>query len=73
VLSAIDMPTGAVREFYSDAQYVGRPAWLPEGDFLFAPIGVPREHRTQLWLLSFPSGEKQRSTNDLSSYGVNIA
>ena len=72
VLSAIDVPTGSVREFYSDPQYVGRPAWLPDSESLLVPIGVPREHRTQLWLLSYPSGEKHRFTNDLSSYGVNI-
>jgi Tol biopolymer transport system component len=48
------------------------PAWLPDGESLLAPIGVPREHRTQLWLFSYPSGDKQRFTNDLSSYGVNI-
>jgi eukaryotic-like serine/threonine-protein kinase len=72
VLSAIDVSNGSVREFYSDAQYVGRPAWLPDGESLLAPIGVPREHRTQLWLFSYPIGEKKRFTNDLSSYGVNI-
>jgi serine/threonine protein kinase len=72
VLSAIDVSSGNVREFYSDAQYVGRPAWLPDGQSLLVPIGVPREHRTQLWLLSYPSAAKQRFTNDLSSYGVNI-
>jgi serine/threonine protein kinase len=72
VLTAIDVFSGSVREFYSGPQYVGRPAWLPDGQSLLAPIGVPREHRTQLWLLPYPSGEKQRFTNDLSSYGVNI-
>ena len=72
VLSAIDASNGKVRELYSGPQYVGRPAWLPDGESLLVPIGVPREHRTQLWLVSYPSGEKQRFTNDLSSYGVNI-
>jgi serine/threonine protein kinase len=72
VLSAIYVSNGSVREFYSGEQYVGRPAWLPDGESLLVPIGVPREHRTQLWLFSYPSGEKQRFTNDLSSYGVNI-
>jgi Tol biopolymer transport system component/predicted Ser/Thr protein kinase len=72
VLSAIAVSDGTVKEVYSGPQYVGRPAWLPDGDSFLAPIGVPRERRTQLWLFSFPSGEKQRFTNDLSSYGVNI-
>ncbi len=72
VLSAIKVPEGGVSEVYSDAQYIGRPAWLPDGEAFLVPIGVPREHRTQLWLFSYPSGKKQRFTNDLSSYGVNI-
>ena len=72
VIDAINVSDGAVKEVYSGPQYVGRPAWLPDGDSFLAPIGVPRERRSQLWRFSYPSGEKQRFTNDLSSYGVDI-
>ena len=72
VLSGINVSDGKVSEVYSDDQYIGRPAWMPDGESFLLPIGVPREHRTQLWLVSYPSGRKQRFTHDLSSYGVNI-
>jgi Tol biopolymer transport system component/predicted Ser/Thr protein kinase len=72
VLSGINVSDGKVSEVYSDEQYIGRPAWMPDGESFLLPIGVPREHRTQLWLVSYPSGKKQRFTHDLSSYGINI-
>ncbi len=72
VLCAINVADGQVRELYSGAELVGRPAWLPDGNSLLVPFSLPREDRTQLWLVDYPSGEKRRFTNDLSNYGFNI-
>ena len=72
VLTLIDAANGATKELLSNADYVARPAWLPGGNSLVVPISVPRERRTQLWLVSRSSGERRRITNDLSNYGTNI-
>ena len=72
VVSGINVADGKVSEVYSDEQYIGRPAWMPDGESFLLPIGVPREHRTQLWLVSYPNGKMERFTHDLASYGVNI-
>src|SRR5690349_4476821 len=72
VLTLIDSANGTTRELLSNADYIARPAWLPNGNSLVVPISVPRERRTQLWLVSRSSGERRRITNDLSNYGTNI-
>ena len=72
VLTLVDAANGSTKELLSSADYVARPAWLPDGNSLIVPISVPRERRTQLWLVSSSSGERRRITNDLSNYGTNI-
>src|SRR5262249_35942562 len=72
VLNAINVVDGQVRELYSGSEPVGQPAWLPDGRVLLVPIDLPKENRSQLWLLNYPGGERQRLTNDLSNYGVSI-
>jgi serine/threonine protein kinase len=68
-LNAINVADGGVREMFSGAEAVGTPAWLPDGNSLLAPIQVPPDNRSQLWLVSYPSGEKRRFSNDLADYG----
>ena len=68
VLSVIGVADGSVRVLYSSPDFLGRPVWLPDGDSLLVPIGLPRENRTQLWEVFYPSGERRRFTNDLSDY-----
>ena len=68
-LMAINVANGGVRELFSGAEFVGRPAWLPDGSSMLVPIGLLPEGRSQLWLVSYPSGEKRRFSNDLSDYG----
>ena len=72
VLNAINVVDGQVRELYSGSEAVGQPAWLPDGRALLVPFDLPKENRTQLWLIDYPGGEKHRLTNDLSNYGVAI-
>ncbi|MGC1453458.1 MAG: protein kinase [Candidatus Sulfotelmatobacter sp.] len=69
VLDIIRVADASVTTLYSNPDFLGRPVWLPEGDSLLIPIGVPKERRSQLWQFSYPKGEPKRFTNDLSNYG----
>jgi Tol biopolymer transport system component len=42
---------------------------LPDGNSFLIPLGLVPENRAQLFLVSFPSGETTRVSNDLSDYG----
>jgi serine/threonine protein kinase len=69
VLNAINLADGGIKELYSSREGVGRPVWLPDGKSLVVPMELPTENRVQLWIVSYPSGERRRFTNDLSDYG----
>jgi Tol biopolymer transport system component len=69
-LVAINVADGSLRNLYSGPEWIGRPAWLPDGNSLIVPMGFLKENRTQLWVVSYPGGEKRRFTNDLSDYGT---
>jgi serine/threonine protein kinase/Tol biopolymer transport system component len=68
-LNEYTVGTGAVRTLYSTRGSIGRPRWLPDGEALLLPV---REEgagaQGQLWKVSYPSGEAQRLTNDLTDY-----
>lgn len=67
-LYAIAITGGNQRELYSGDLDVGRPLWLPDGDEIVATLYAPDAHRGQIWMMPFPSGGRQRITNDLSDY-----
>ena len=67
-LDTINVADGSVNELFSGREGIGRPAWLPDGSALLMNIQLLEEHRCQLWLVSFPSGERRRFTKDLSDY-----
>jgi serine/threonine protein kinase/Tol biopolymer transport system component len=67
-LETIHVADGKVKELFSGSEWLGRPAWLPDGSAMLIPIASLAENRSQLWLVSFPSGERRRFTNDLSDY-----
>ena len=69
VLSAIRVADGQVTPFYSNPDGIGQPVWLPDGDSLIVPVALPKESRSQLSLIAFPSGQASRFMNDLSDYG----
>ena len=71
-LEAINVADGKVREIFSGVEGLGRPAWLPDGSGLLIPMELIPENRSQLYIVSFPSGEKRRFTNDLSDYGPTL-
>ena len=70
-LNEFTLASGAVRTLYATHGTLGRPRWLPEGDALLVPM---REEgagaQGQLWKVSYPSGEAQRLTNDLTDYSL---
>jgi serine/threonine protein kinase/Tol biopolymer transport system component len=72
VLTALRIADGRATDLYSGADFVGRSAWLPDGAGLLVPFGNVKAARTQLWLVDYPGGQRQRFTNDLSNYGVDI-
>jgi len=67
ILASISVPSGAVREIYSDLAAFGRPVWLSEGNLLMPRYDTAYE-RSQLWTISYPDGKTQRFTNDLTDY-----
>jgi serine/threonine protein kinase/Tol biopolymer transport system component len=70
-ITELTFATGALRTLYATRGDVGRPRWLPDGNALLVPI---RENgagaQGQLWTVSYPSGEAQRLTNDLTDYSL---
>src|SRR5215469_2100886 len=77
VLNAINVADGQARELYSGWETIGRPVWMPDGNFLIVPMEpanqeLPTPNGTQLWTISFPRGQARRFTNDLSDYGTSI-
>ena len=70
-LNEFTVATGAVRTLFATHGNLGRPHWLPDGDALLVPM---REDsggaQGQLWKISYPSGEAQRLTNDLTDYSL---
>ena len=70
-LNEFTVATGAVRTLFATHGNLGRPHWLPDGDALLVPM---REEsggaQGQLWKISYPSGEAQRLTNDLTDYSL---
>ena len=71
-LETVSVADGSVRELFSGPEGLGRPAWLPDGTALLIPMELMPENRTQLYIVSYPGGEKRRFTNDLSDYGSTL-
>jgi eukaryotic-like serine/threonine-protein kinase len=70
-LQGIDVQSGGISELsqkrWSEA---GRVVWMPEGNALVL-LAMERiqEARTQVWHVSYPSGEARRITNDVQGRG----
>jgi serine/threonine protein kinase len=71
-LTAIQVADGSAKELYSSTDEIGRPVWMPDGGALLVPMGAPGGNSHQLWILSYPGGEKRRFSNDLADYGTGI-
>jgi serine/threonine protein kinase/Tol biopolymer transport system component len=71
-LETVDVQDGSIRELLSGPEGLGRPVWLPDGKALLVPMELMPESRSQLYIVSYPGGEKRRFTNDLSDYGSTL-
>jgi len=72
VLNVIRVADGQRSDLYSSSEEIGRPVWMPDGESLIVSVGAPNANLAQLWIVSYPSGERRRFTNDLTNYGVLI-
>jgi serine/threonine protein kinase/WD40 repeat protein len=70
-LWAVSPDDGSARQLYSTSNDIGQPLWLPDGSGLLIAI---RERgpasRGQIYRVSFPGGEAQRLSNDLTNYSL---
>jgi serine/threonine protein kinase/Tol biopolymer transport system component len=72
-MNVVEIPSGggAEKPITSQAWYeITRLAWLADGSGLImtAADALPSVISAQVWLLSYPSGDAQRITNDLNGY-----
>jgi hypothetical protein len=75
-LVAMDVATGAERVLSTpDWRQVNRVAWLPDGTGLIVNAQESAaESSSQIFFVSYPSGEARRITSDLTSYlGLSLA
>ena len=61
-----------VEEIFSSPGAIGRPLWLRGTKQLLVTLEDESSHRGQLWTISYPKGDLQRFTNDLSDYSSAI-
>jgi eukaryotic-like serine/threonine-protein kinase len=70
-LSAISVADKTERQLYAGNGDIGRPQWLPDGSAVLLPMRAEGPgNMGQLWTVSFPGGERQRLTNDLTDYNL---
>jgi DNA-binding winged helix-turn-helix (wHTH) protein/Tol biopolymer transport system component len=67
-LYAIAVADGARQRIYSTEGNIGRPLWLPDGHAFLTALSDRATRHGQLWLITYPLGERQHLTNDLSDY-----
>src|SRR5271154_4616313 len=72
VLTAINVPDGAMKGLISGSAELGRPAWSPDGNSFLIPIQLQPENRSHFWMVSYPAGERTRFSNDLADYGQSL-
>jgi eukaryotic-like serine/threonine-protein kinase len=71
-LTAVNAADASVKDVFAGSELVGRPAWLPDGNSFLIPLGLIPENRAQLFVVSYPSGERHRFSNDLSDYSQSL-
>ena len=68
--AVVDVASGKLRKLAQPRwTTVHRVLWLHDGSGLVISAVQPGEIHNQLWLVSYPSGETKRITNDLDDYG----
>jgi eukaryotic-like serine/threonine-protein kinase len=69
VVTVVNVADGAMKDLIFGAEQPGRPAWFPDGNSFLISMALAPEDRPQLFLVSYPTGERSRFSNDLSDYG----
>jgi len=70
-LFAVTVADKTEQQLYAGNADVGRPQWLPDGSAVLLPMRAEGPgNQGQLWTISFPGGERQRLTNDLTDYNL---
>jgi len=70
-LIEVSLASKAVRTLFTAHGDLGRPHWLPDGSALLVPLrDEGPAAQGQLWTISYPSGEAQHLTNDLTDYNL---
>jgi Tol biopolymer transport system component len=72
VLYGISVADGGRREIFSSPGTIGRPRWHRDGTSMLVPVFEPSAGHAQLWAVSFPSGKRERMTNDVSDYSMSL-
>lgn len=75
VVDIVDVETGEQKEItsrkFADA---GRISWLADGSGMLVNAADQGQNQSQIWLVSYPSGEANPMTHDLSDYaGTSLA
>jgi Tol biopolymer transport system component len=69
IIDGVDVNGGQERPIGSAKWgYIGGMAWLRDGSDLVLTGNSPTGSNSQIWEVSYPSGQARRITNDLSSY-----
>ena len=76
-IALVDTQTGLMQTFgKSEWRFVGHLAWLPNGNELLLTGAAAADPTLsdQIWILSYPSGEARRVTNDVNGHlGLGVA
>lgn len=76
-IALVDTQTGSIRPFgKSEWRFVGHLAWLPNGRELLLTGAAAADPTLsdQIWILSYPSGDARRITNDVNGHlGLGVA
>jgi serine/threonine protein kinase len=63
---------GTKRQLLSIDNFIGAPAWMPDGNSLLLSSNLESDQAAQIWGLTFPHGKLSRITHDLTDYGPTL-
>lgn len=76
-IGLVDTQSGSIQPFgKSGWRWVGQIAWLPRGDELVVTAAAAADPSLsdQIWILSYPSGDARRVTNDVNGlFGIGVS
>jgi serine/threonine protein kinase len=69
-LETLTVADGSVKRLYNSPSPVGAAVWLGDGSGVLAIINDRKLGNNQVYFVSYPEGQRERFTNDLSTYGA---